>query len=190
MLITNATTRRWTKQEYYRLWETGFFSPQERTELIEGEIVVVTPPGPEHSKSIRKGNGHLVRLYGDSHDILVQLPLDLSQSNQPQPDFALVPVGESPDGHPTTADLVIEVSHSSLGFDTGEKLEIYARAGIAEYWVVDVANKRAIVYRDPGRLSETSSHFAFATRQVYQPDQAVQPLLIPGPACELAPFFA
>jgi Uma2 family endonuclease len=189
MLITNAITRRWTREEFYRLAESGFFGPEERVELIEGEIVVMAPPGPEHSDPIRYGNMALVRLYGATHDVAVQLPLDLSQSSQPQPDFALIARGTVPRRTlPTTADLVIEVSLTSLAFDRKEKAALYARAGIPEYWIIDVANRSVEAHRDPGPLSGGQVH-GFASRKIYGPDQAIVPLKVPGPACELACFF-
>ena len=189
MLITNARTKLWTREEFHRLYESGFFGPEDRVELIEGELVLMTPPGPQHTDPIKYGTKTLVRLYGETHDIAVQLPLDLGQINEPQPDFALSPVGTVPRGRiATTADLVIEVSYSSLAFDKKEKLQLYARSGIPEYWVLDTVNRKVEVYRSPGP-NASSELFGYSDHQVFYPDQSIQPLRVPGPPCPLVDFF-
>lgn len=190
MLITNARTKLWTRQEFHRLYESGFFGPEDRVELIEGELVLMTPPGPQHTDPIKYGNKTLVRLYGETHDIAVQLPLDLGQINEPQPDFALIPVNTVPRGQiATTADLVIEVSYSSLAFDKKEKLALYAKSGIPEYWVLDTVNRKAEVYRKPEQRTDPSEGFGYADHQVFYPEQSIQPLRIPGLPCPLIDFF-
>ena len=184
MLITNASTRRWTSEEFARLAAGGFFGPEERVELVEGEIVIMSPPGPEHTDTIRFGTDYLFRCYASTHQVLVQVPLKLSQTSQPQPDFALVTREAYPWGAPpTTADLVIEVSVSSLDFDRKEKLSVYAKAGIPEYWIIDVLGRQVEVYQEPGPLG-------YALRRLYAADDSVQPLKVPGPACELSAFFS
>jgi Uma2 family endonuclease len=99
--------------------------------------------------------------------------LILGQDTDPQPDLAVVP-GRPRDytGHPTTADLVVEVADTSLDFDTNDKRLLYARAGIREYWVVDINGRRLLVYRDP-QVGDCSSQQAFG------PADAVSPLAAP-----------
>ncbi len=190
MLISNAIVKRWTSDEYYRLYDTGFFTPDERMELIEGELVLMAPPNPEHSEPIRRGTMFLVRLYGETHDVAVQLPLDLATTSVPQPDFALIARGTVVKGkNPTMADLVIEVSNSSLTFDRNEKASLYAKAGIPEYWIVDVVHQRVEVYRQPGLSSGVSEPFVYSDCQILEPEQSVQPLKVPGTPCPLARFF-
>ena len=190
MLITNAITKRWTREEFARLYESGFFGPEDRVELIEGELVIMPPPGYEHTNPIRNGNMLLTGLYRETHDVAVQCPLDLGQTSEPQPDFALIARGTVPaKALPTTADLIIEVSYSSLAFDRKEKAALYAKAGTPEYWVIDVVNQKVEVYRDPGPVPDKPGTFAFGTRQVFEPSQSVQPLKVPGASCPLARFF-
>ena len=90
----------------------------------------------------------------------------------PEPDLAIVP-GRPRDyvGHPTTAELVIEVADSSLDFDTNEKRLLYAKASIRDYWVVDINGRRLLVYRDPQAGD-------YATQQVLGPAEAVNPLVL------------
>lgn len=190
MLITNARTKRWTREEFCRLYQSGFFGPEDRVELIEGELVLMTPPGPQHTDPIKYGTKTLVQLYGQTHDIAVQLPLDLGQINEPQPDFALIPVNTVPRGQiATRADLIIEVSYSSLAFDKKEKLALYARSRIPEYWVLDTMNRKAEVYRNPGPTSEAPGVFGYLEHQVFYPTQSIQPLRVPGLPCPLIDFF-
>jgi Uma2 family endonuclease len=190
MLVTNASTKRWTREEFRRLYESGFFDPEERVELIEGEIVIMTPPGPEHTDPILYGTPLLVGLYGGTHLVGVQVPLNLGLISEPQPDFSLVAKGSVSRGAlPTTADLVIEVSYSSLAYDRKEKLELYAKAGIPEYWIINVAKREVEAFRDPGPGQESPGVYTFACRTLYLPEQAIQPLMIAGPACPLSEFF-
>lgn len=190
MLITNAVTKRWTREEFARLYESGFFGHEERVELIEGELVITAPPGYEHTNPIRLGTMLLTELYRETHDLAVQCPIDLGQTSEPQPDFALIARGTvQPKALPTTADLIIEVSHSSLAFDRKEKAALYAKAGIPEYWILDVAGRRVEVCREPGALQDKPGTFAFANRQIFEADHLVQPLKVPGPACPISRFF-
>src|SRR5207302_5274691 len=98
----------------------------------------------------------------------------------PEPDLAVVP-GRPRDysGHPTTADLVVEVADSSLDFDTNEKRLRYARAGIREYWVVDINGRRLLVYRDP-RAGD------YATQQALGPTDTVSPVAAPAAVVQVA----
>jgi Uma2 family endonuclease len=109
-----------------------------------------------------------------------QSPLVLGQDTDPEPDLAVVP-GRPRDyaAHPTTAELVVEVADSSLQFDTNEKRLLYARAGIRDYWVVDVSGRRLLVYRDPQAGD-------YATHQALGAADAVSPLAVPGAAVLVA----
>jgi Uma2 family endonuclease len=112
------------------------------------------------------------------------LPLVLGQDLDPEPDFAVIagtPRGSS--GHPTMADLVIEVADSSLGFDVNDKRLLYAKAGISEYWVVDVNGRRLHVYRDP-RAGD------YATQQTFGPAESVSPLAAPLATVRVADLLA
>lgn len=183
MLITNAQTKRWTRDEYYRLADFGILSPDERVELIEGEIVAMSPQTPSHSYALRRGNMALAKLFGGTHTVCVQLPLDLNEDSQPEPDFALIPHSAvRSDAHPTTADLVIEVSNSSLAFDQNEKARLYAKAGIEEYWVVDLVHGRVEVYREP-------SATGYRLKKTCDREESVEPLRLTGEPFELSIFF-
>jgi Uma2 family endonuclease len=133
--------------------EAGVLSPDDRTELIEGEIVDMPPIGSTHADVVRLLTQHLVRAVGDSAVVSVQLPVRLSRHSEPQPDLALLrPKAEGyRQAHPTADDvpLLIEVSDTTLHYDLGKKARLYAKHGVPEYWVVDLVGSRVWRHRTP-----------------------------------------
>ena len=149
-VVSAPAPRRFSIDEYHRLLETGILHEDEHVELLEGVVVQMSPQQERHARTIERLTRWLVRALGDEHRVRPQLPLSFADS-VPEPDIAVVPAsaGDSPDDHPTSALLVIEVSGSSLSFDRTVKARIYARARIPEYWIVDVAGRAVEVHRDP-----------------------------------------
>ncbi len=145
--------------------EAGVFAPEARFELIEGEIIEMAPIGSPHAGTVAILDRILARAAGDRAIVWVQNPLRLGERSMPQPDLALLtPRTDSyRSSHPTAADvlLVVEVSDTTLQFDLSTKIPLYARAGIAEAWVVDLEKRAVRVYRDPDpagyRMSFTAS---------------------------------
>lgn len=151
MAASAPQPRLWTREEYYKMVEAGVLRPDERVELIGGRIVAMSPQNSPHFTAIRLVEEALRAAFGAGYEVRVQGPLDLSPSSQPEPDVAVVQ-GQARDyarAHPITALLVVEVSESTLAFDRGEKASLYASAGIPEYWVVNLVDRRVEVYRDP-----------------------------------------
>lgn len=146
---------RLTVHDYYRMAEVGLLHPDDRTELIEGEIVDMPPIGSEHASVVTLLTERLLRAVGDSAVVRVQQPVRFMPRSEPQPDLALVrrKADAYRSGHPTAKDvlLLIEVSHSTLRYDLEDKARLYAKHGIPEYWVVDVANRRIVRQRNPSR---------------------------------------
>ncbi len=152
--------RTWTVDEYYRMAEAGILGPDERTELIDGEIVPMTPPGPQHAATVDWLGAFLYRNVGSDVIVRLQNPLRLDDRREPQPDAMLLRsqphrYRHEPPG-PADALLVIEVSESSLSADRGVKRDRYAGFGIAEYWVLDIKRRIIVAYRRPehGRYAE------------------------------------
>ena len=143
-----------TVAEYRRMGETGAFAPGERVELIEGEIVRMPPIGPLHSGLVNRLTRLLVRAVGNRAIVHVQNPVELSERSEPEPDLALLLFREDDylDATPTPADtlLAIEVADSTLRFDRGTKVPLYARHGVPETWLIDARAERVTVHRDPG----------------------------------------
>jgi Uma2 family endonuclease len=150
MAVMERATRRWTVEEYHRAIEAGVFGPEERLELIEGEIVCMSPQNPPHAAASDLAESALRAVFTSGFRIRVQKPLTLHAQTEPEPDIAVVPGGarDYRNQHPTTAVLVVEVSDSSLAFDRGEKATLYARAGVLEYWVLNLPQRVLEVHRD------------------------------------------
>ena len=144
---------RLTVEDYHRLGTAGILGEDDRVELLEGQLVDMSPIGPRHALTIDSLTLALVRAVGDHAWVRVQNPITLDRRSEPQPDFTVVrrPWPGYPNAHPGPDDvhLLIEVSDSSLDFDLGAKRELYARAGIREFWVVDLTSNGILVHRDP-----------------------------------------
>jgi Uma2 family endonuclease len=155
--------RRFTVKDYYKMAEAGILREDDRVELIEGEIVEMTPIGSQHARCADAINRLLVRgLDPDIAIVRVGEPIRLDPATEPQPDFAVVKPEESGYGerHPTPADvlLLIEVSDTSLRYDKDVKAELYARHGIPELWIVDVNTAVIEVLREPAGGTYQSRH--------------------------------
>lgn len=144
--------RLWARVDYDRLVEAGVFGPSDRVELLEGEIIEMTPEKSRHAAVVDLGFEALRRAFGASHTIRVQHPLAVSDASEPEPDLAVVPgsARDYVDRHPVSAALVVEVSDTSLEYDRTRKSRVYAQAGIAEYWIVNIVESVLEGHRDPG----------------------------------------
>jgi len=153
---------RLTIRDYHRLGEAGILGRDDRVELLEGLLVDMSPIGPRHALVVERLNVWLVTAFSGRAWVRVRNPVVLDDGSEPQPDFALLrPHWDGyPAEHPRPPDifLLIEVSDTSLAFDRGPKLEIYARAGVGEVWIVDLTTNAVLVHRHPsgaGYASET-----------------------------------
>ena len=174
--------RRWTRAEYERMIEAGVFHPEERAELIGGEIVTMTPQGSAHATAVSLTQDALRAAFGLGHNVRAQLPLALDPDSEPEPDVAVVP-GSPRDyrqAHPTTALLVVEVSDTTLSVDRARKGSLYARSGIAEYWIVNLVDAVLEVYREPGPARETHYGWAYQAVQRLRASGSVTPLAAPA----------
>jgi len=153
MLITEApfTLRKWTAKEYHKLGEIGIFNPEERLELIEGNIIKISAKGTVHASATRRTATLLHNLLGNQAAVYNKSPIALDDNSEPEPDIAAVRIDpfDYATHHPTPSEvyLIIEVADSSLTFDREIKAKIYARSGIADYWVVNVGDRQLHVFR-------------------------------------------
>jgi Uma2 family endonuclease len=152
-MAVQLTRRQFTVDDYYAMLRAGILSPDDRVELIDGEIVEMPPMGPGHAGSIGSVTSLLIRLFGDRAQLRVQCPVRLGRFDEPEPDLALVRVRADSyrTAHPTPADvfLVIEVSDTTLATDRGTKMPLYARAGLPEAWILDLQHDLVLVHREP-----------------------------------------
>ena len=174
---TPLTLRRWQRGEYDRLVGLGVFEG-EPIELIGGQLLVAEPHGPYHASAITRVDYALRAVVPPGWIVRLQAPLSLDEESEPEPDLAVVPgrPGDYRDSHPTHPVLVVEVAESSLELDRGGKGSLYARAGVADYWVVNLPEGVVEVYRDP--QPEASVAFGHAYRSVTRlaPPAIVAPL--------------
>jgi Uma2 family endonuclease len=144
--------RLFTVDEYYEMARVGILKPDERVELLDGEIVAMNPIGSPHAWCVTRLMEVFAPLIGRIR-VSLQNPLRLGHRSEPEPDIVVVRHDSPEDRHPgpTEALLVIEVADSSIRKDRRTKMPMYARAGIPEYWIVDLNRDRIEVYRDPVR---------------------------------------
>jgi Uma2 family endonuclease len=150
------TKRLFTVDEYYRMAKAGILGEDDRVELIEGEIVRMSPIGPRHARRVDRLTLLFVDRFRRVAEIRIQNPVRLSNRSEPEPDLALLRPERERDQpydltHPTPADtlLAVEVADHSLRYDLGRKARVYARNGIVELWVLDLRDDRLVVFRDP-----------------------------------------
>src|SRR5262249_8155572 len=168
-----------TCAEFHRFGDMGVFEGR-RAMLIDGVILEEGPMNPPHALTLELVEEALRAAFGSGWRFRSRSPWVLGQDLDPEPDFAVIagtPRGGS--GHPTTADLVVEVADSSLDFDTNEKRLRYAKAGIRDYWVVDINGRRLLLYRDPQAGD-------YATQQALGPADAISPLAAPAAVVRVA----
>jgi len=180
---------RWTREQYYALAELGFFDDK-RVELIQGEILRMTT-NPPHALSMEFVNVILVRLFDPAFRVRTQLPVDLGRHNQPEPDAAvLIREERIPLKHPETAVLLIEVSDSTLRKDRTIKAHLYARAGVPDYWIINLVDRQLEVRRKPEADPERRGRFRYAEVTVVPEAGRMAPLAAPGswiPVADLLP---
>lgn len=151
---------RLTSAIFHEMVEKGILSEDDRLELIEGELVTMSPIGPEHSGIVDQLAAILIKQLGDRAVVKVQGPLQLDESTEPQPDLILLEPRRDYYKHslprPIDVALVIEVADSSLAYDRAIKMPLYAGAGIPEAWIVNLIDRWIEVYRDPSPAGYTT----------------------------------
>lgn len=178
-----ALRHRLTVEDYYRMGEAGVFREGERVELIEGDIIDMAPIGSRHAGALKR----LAKLFGDAvRDnaiVSIQDPVRLDRHSEPQPDLALLLPRQDfySSGHPQPRDiiLIVEVAEASIAYDRDVKVPLYARHGVPEVWLVDLAARAVWVYRHPS---------AGAYMEVFVADtqRPLAPALLPKAAIDLS----
>ena len=173
--------RLFTVDDYHRMGQAGILGPDDRVELIDGEIVSMTPIGPQHNAAVARATKVFVTSVGDSAIVLPQGSVRLNLRSEPQPDIAILRPREdyyaSRHAGPSDILLLLEVAKASIDIDRDVKLRLYARCGVHEYWILDLNEDVLTCYDEPaGDEYERIRH--------YQRGQSVAPLLLPR--CEVA----
>jgi Uma2 family endonuclease len=153
LVMVRINVKLWTVDDYHRMVETGVLTGSDRVELLEGQIVEMNPQLPPHAATTQRAFRHLDRLLEPLAYVRMQLPVTLKPKSEPEPDIAVVRIDPNEYGnrHPTPNDilLIVEVADSTLLGDRQQKALIYAKAGIADYWILDVNTRQVHVFREP-----------------------------------------
>lgn len=178
-MALHQTRRRFTVAEYHQMARAGILGEDDRVELIEGEILEMTPIGDQHARCVRRLIQRFNRAFGDEALVDVQNPVRLSLDTEPQPDVTLLRY--RPDfypSHPTPQDifLLVEVADTSADADRRHQTPLYARHGVPEVWLVDLEQQTVTLYQDPTpsgyravrvlRPGETLALAAFRDREI------------------------
>jgi Uma2 family endonuclease len=173
--------RRWTRAEYENLVDRGVFTTDDRIELLDGLLVVREPQGDRHAATVAALHLALQRAFGRGYHVRVGSPVALDDTSEPEPDLAVVP-GRPFDyraGHPARPVLMAEVSDTSLAKDRLRKSGLYARAGIADYWVVNLVDGVLEIYREPVRAPSRRYGWKYASVRLLKRNAIVSPLARP-----------
>jgi Uma2 family endonuclease len=178
---------RWTLDAYRELGSMRLFDGL-KTMLIYGKILVMALPAPPHNLSLGLAEDWLKAVFSTGYHVRNQMALDIGTENDPGPDLAVVEGTrrDYADRQATTALLVVEVADTSLFLDTTTKVELYATAGVPEYWVIDLANRQLLVFRDPEVLPAGLGATTYRTLLTYSPTDSVSPLAAPHASVKVA----
>ncbi len=178
--------RRITVDEYHRMIEAGTLGEDDHVELIAGAVVAMTPQGPAHALVIQNLNRLVAQGLAADLALRPQLPLTLPEDSEPEPDLAVVRLEDarSREHHPRMALLVVEVAGDSLRFDRQTKAALYARAGIPEYWIVNLTETTVEVHRDPDPETD-----AYRAKAVVSSESTLAATSVPGLSINVADLF-
>jgi len=176
---TPLTLRRWQRAEYERLVGLGVFRG-EPLELIGGELVVAEPQGAYHAAAITRVDYALRAVLPPGWLVRLQAPVSLDDESEPEPDLVVVPgrPGDYGESHPVRVALAVEVAESSLAFDRKRKGSLYARAGIADYWIVNLVDRVLEVCRLPRPDAAAAYGWRYRSIARLAPGAVVVPLAV------------
>lgn len=179
--MSTVQVKRWTREDYDRMIDAGIFAPGERVELIDGEILAMSPQNSPHATAISLTADTLRVAFATGHHVRVQMPIALDRYSEPEPDVAVV--RGSPrhyrDAHPSSALLMVEITDSTLAYDRDQKGSLYARSGIVDYWVLTLADHRLEISRDPAPAAGARYGWSYRSVQHHTAEEYVSPLAAP-----------
>jgi len=168
-MLAQLKQHRFSLERYEAMIERGILTEDDRVELIHGAIVDVSPIGDRHTACVKRLNRLFMQIPSPQVTVSIQDPVAIPPDSEPEPDAALLKPREDFYEHakprPQDVLLIVEVADSSLQFDRDVKMPLYAHAGIAEAWLIDVDARVVEVYTEPrdGRYSQLRTYRAGAT---------------------------
>lgn len=173
---------RWDRAQYQWLAATGVFADHGRVELIDGEIVAWPPQLRPHALALVLSREALRTTFGAGRYVQDQLPIALGPESQPEPDVAVIKGDprDFPDDHPSQAALVLEVADSALRYDRQRRSSLYARHGVADYWIRNLQARVVEENRDPRPDPTAEFGTSYSVHLVLGEDDPVEPLAVPG----------
>jgi Uma2 family endonuclease len=188
--VSSVRTPRLTRLEYESLVDRGVLTGDDRIELLGGRLMFREPQGSRHAAACLATRLALDRAFGDGYHVRPQCPIALDDASETEPDIAVVRgrIQDYLDAHPTSPVLVVEVADTSLTRDRGYKARLYARAGVADYWIVNLLDGALEVRRDPERSA--AGRWRYASLNVLAPSHIVNPLAAPTARLRVADLLA
>src|SRR5262245_8566779 len=177
---------RMTRTRYDRLVDAGIFAKEDRVELLDGLLVAREPQGSLHAMAVGLARIALERAFGRGYHVREEKPVALDDLSEPEPDIVVVRGGPRDHRtHPSSPVLVVEVADTSL-FDRVRKGGLYARAGIADYWVVNLVSDVLEVYREPVRAPSPRGGWKYASVRLLKSKATIAPLAAPRARIRIA----
>jgi Uma2 family endonuclease len=174
--ISTVTRHKFSVEDYYAMLEAGILNEDSHVELIYGEIVAMSPINPRHASKVDELNEQFRARLGQRVIVRSQNPVRLGDESEPQPDIALLKWRNDryKKAHPLPVDvlLIVEVSDSSVTYDRSVKASLYASVGVAEVWIVNLAEQRLEMFRNPDQGD-------YRERKLLKPGDSVTPLAFP-----------
>jgi Uma2 family endonuclease len=181
-------TRKWRRVEYERLVEAEFLGSEDRIELLGGHMIVKEPQQSPHATAIQLVHAALTIAFGSGWSVRAQMPVALDDESEPEPDVCVVPGDprDYRDAHPAQPVLIVEVALSRLRFDREDRGSLYARAQIADYWIVNLPARRLEVYRQPVPDDAAVFGWRYGQALTLGAEARVSPLAAPAAAINVA----
>jgi len=188
MTHAGPALHRWTRREYARLIDHGFFDEDDPIELLDGLLLVKEPQSSPHRTAVLLVAKTLERAFGKGWFVQVQSPIGLDDRSEPEPDVCVVRGSprDYTDAHPTRPELIVEVALSGLAVARGRKAAAYARGGIADYWILNLIDRVLEVHRDPARPGPARRRWGYAAIQTLGAEATVVPLAAPSASVRVA----
>jgi len=179
---------RWTRREYERLIDHGFLDEDDPIELLNGLLLVKEPQHSPHRTAVLLVAKAVEGAFGEGWFVQTQSPIILDDWSEPEPDVCVIrgPPRDYVDTHPMRPALIVEVAQSGLALARGRKAAAYARARMADYWIVNLVDRVLEVHREPARPGPARGHWGYAAIQMLGADASIMPLAAPSAGIRVA----